>query len=234
LNPKSPLWPAQLDHIRIDSDDPPALAAFYRDILGMAAWQTTDGSFVLTGPQRRVVVGKGEPGAQPYSAFRVQSPRQLAELRAYLEAKGVALLASPSPLFDATAFAVRDPDSRLALFGLPRADMPAGDHSGFKPVAAALPARLQHVVVASTRLQEMDFYSTRLLRRLHYVRETAATAPTPCLRKLIPSRCSGGPRADHHCGEATCRTTAHWATICRATGQDLVGPGRHGPGNNLF
>src|SRR5215475_4889380 len=119
----SPLWPAQLDHIRIDTVDPPALAAFYRDILGMAAWQTTDGSFVLTGPQRRIVVGRGEPGAQPYGAFKLQTPRQLAELRAFLEAKGLPLLPSPSPLFGPDALALRDPDGRLAVFGLPRADM---------------------------------------------------------------------------------------------------------------
>jgi hypothetical protein len=35
---RTPLWPAQLDHIRLDSDRPPALVDFYRAALGMAAY----------------------------------------------------------------------------------------------------------------------------------------------------------------------------------------------------
>ncbi|MBL8836886.1 MAG: VOC family protein [Alphaproteobacteria bacterium] len=46
---KSPLWPSQLDHIRIDSDDPARLAAYYRDVLGMVSWALADGSFVMLG-----------------------------------------------------------------------------------------------------------------------------------------------------------------------------------------
>ena len=32
---RSPLWPAQLDHIRIDSEQPGPLIGFYRDAMGM-------------------------------------------------------------------------------------------------------------------------------------------------------------------------------------------------------
>jgi catechol 2,3-dioxygenase-like lactoylglutathione lyase family enzyme len=245
MTAQSPLWPSQLDHIRIDAADPAALAAFYRDILGMAAWQTTDGSFVLTGPQRRIVVGHGTPGAQPYGAFKLQSPRQLAELRAFLAAKGIALLPSPTPLFAPDALAVRDPDGRLAVFGLPRADMPAGDHSGFKPVAAALPARLQHVVVASTRLQEMmDFYLDGLgFVVSDYVRETGGNrANTVCFMRSDPEHHSLAvfrapeSRPDHHCYEATSwNDLRDWADhLSRHKIKIWWGPGRHGPGNNLF
>ena len=31
---ESPIWPAQLDHLRLDSDDPAMLADFYADALG--------------------------------------------------------------------------------------------------------------------------------------------------------------------------------------------------------
>ena len=34
---RSPLWPAKLDHIRLDSADPAALARFYGETLGFAA-----------------------------------------------------------------------------------------------------------------------------------------------------------------------------------------------------
>src|SRR5207248_7665685 len=115
-------------------------------------------SLLLQAPGRRLVIGGGVPGAQPYSAFRLGAPAQLAALADHLAGAGVALLPSPSPVFASGAFAVRDPDGRLAVFGLPRADLAAAPAG---PVA--LPGRLQHVVVASRRLPEMmRFYEDAL------------------------------------------------------------------------
>ena len=120
---RSPLWPARLDHIRLDSDNARGLADFYCATLGFAATALADGSLLLEAPARRLVIGSGAPGTQPYSAFRLGSAMQLAALRDRLAGSGVALLASPSPIFAEGAFAVRDPDGRLAVFGLARDDL---------------------------------------------------------------------------------------------------------------
>src|SRR3954447_19821279 len=69
--PDSPTWPARLDHVRLDSDDPARLAAFYRDPLGMRPSPLGDGTTLLGGPRRRIVIGKGAPGAQPFIAYRL-------------------------------------------------------------------------------------------------------------------------------------------------------------------
>ena len=238
---RSPLWPAQLDHIRLDSDDAQGLAEFYCATLGFAAMPLADGSRLLQAPGRRLVIGDGARASQPYSAFRLASPAQLAALRDHLAGRGVALLASPSPLLAAGAFAVRDPDGRLVVFGVAagdRAPMPGG-------AANALPGRLQHVVVASPRLPEMmRFYEDALgFVPSDYVHESGGNrAPTVAFYRCDPEHHSfavfraDASRPDHHAYEArNWNDIRDWADHMAARAIKLWwGPGRHGPGNNLF
>ena len=239
---RTPLWPAQLDHIRLDSDDARGLAEFYCATLGFAATSLTDGSRVLQAPGRRLVIGDGAPASQPYSAFRLGGSNQLAALREHLAGRGLPLLASPSPLFAEGAFAVRDPDGRLAVFGLPRADLAPTSPADR---AAALPGRLQHVVVASPRLPAMmQFYEDALgFVPSDYVRESGGNgAPTVAFYRCDPEHHSfavfaaAASRPDHHAYEANCwNDIRDWADHMAARRVKLWwGPGRHGPGNNLF
>jgi catechol 2,3-dioxygenase-like lactoylglutathione lyase family enzyme len=240
---RSPLWPAKLDHIRLDTGDPAGLAAFYAAMVGFAERPQADGSILLHGEERRLVIGAGAPGTQPYSAFRLANPAQLEALRGHLAGQGLPLLASPSPVFDETAFAVRDPDGRLAVFGLPRPEL--AEAPADRGPAAALPGRLQHVVVASTRLPEMiRFYEDALgFVPSDYVHESAGNRePTVAFYRADPEHhCFAVFRApesrpDHHAYEASCwNDIRDWADHVARSGIKLWwGPGRHGPGNNLF
>src|SRR5258708_23168098 len=114
----SPLWPADLDHIRLDTPAPRALARFYEEAMGMASAALGDGSYLVHGRQRRLVIGAGTARANPYNAFALADRAQLAGYRRFVEARGVALEPAPTPLFEADAFAARDPDGRLAAFGV--------------------------------------------------------------------------------------------------------------------
>ena len=240
----SPLWPARLDHLRIDVADVAASVAFYRDVIGMNPLALEDGTTLMRGPARRIVIGRGPACGQPWSAFAVETPTQLASLRAHAEGHGLAPLASPSPAFADGAFALRDPDGRLVVFGLPRADLPAPPHAGFRPVAAALAGRLQHVVVASARLDAMlAFYRDALgFVASDYVEEGGNRAGTACFLRSDPEHHSFAvfrapePRPDHHCYEATSwNDLRDWADhLARNRVTIWWGPGRHGPGNNLF
>jgi catechol 2,3-dioxygenase-like lactoylglutathione lyase family enzyme len=243
MKPRSPLWPAKLDHIRLDSDDPSALAAFYAGTVGFARHEQEDGSTLLAGRNRRLVIGGGTKGTQPYSAFRLASAAQLAALRDDLAGKGIALLASPTPVFADGAFAVRDPDGRLAAFGLPRPELDAVASDGGAP--ASLPGRLQHVVVASTRLPEMmRFYEDALgFVASDYVHESGGNRePTVAFYRCDPEHHSFAvfrapeSRPDHHAYEADCwNDIRDWADFMATRRIPLWwGPGRHGPGNNLF
>src|SRR5205814_390835 len=149
----SPLWPADLDHIRLDTPAPAALARFYAQAMGMASAALGDGSYLVHGRQRRLVIGAGAARAHPYNAFALADRAQLAGYRRFAEARGIALEPAPTPLFEADAFAARDPDGRLAVFGVVK--------PGFKDVtpaegpAAPLPGRLQHALVATAQLPGM-------------------------------------------------------------------------------
>jgi catechol 2,3-dioxygenase len=239
----SPLWPAQLDHLRLDSDAPGELARFYAETIGFTRLPQDDGTILLQGRARRLVIGLGERRSQPWTAFRLGGTQQLAALRDHLVGRGIDFMASPSPVFEDGAIAVRDPDGRLVLFGVPRRDLdemplPAGE-------AAALPGRLQHVVVASTRLPEMmRFYEDTLgfLPSDYVIEKTGNHEPTTAFYRSDPEhhcfavfRCPE-TRPDHHAYEADCwNDIRDWADFMASRRIPLWwGPGRHGVGNNLF
>lgn len=243
----SPVWPAALDHLRLDSPAPQALARFYRDVMGMAPAALSDDLVLAQGPGRRLLLGRGERGQQPFSAWRVEHADQLAALRHRLEAAGVPLLPSPTPLFDPDAVAVRDPDGRLAVFGLPVQPGPAAA-TGAAPRAAALPARLQHAVVATTQLEPMrGFYADVLGFAVsdtvftHQEDEPLGQAHVHFFRAdpehhSLAVFTGASARHDHHCYETTCwNDLRDW--LDHLGDLDIApwwGPGRHGPGHNLF
>lgn len=224
----SPLWPAALDHIRLDAEHLESMVAFYRDAMGMQPVPLADGSLLMQAPQRRIVLGIGQRGAQPYGAFR---PQGLAQLEA---------LPSPTPLVAEGAFALRDPDGRQIVFGLQARGLPSPGEAG--NAAMRLPGWLQHVVVASRALAPMlRFYEEDLgFVVSDYVHE--GDTPTvgffrssPELHSFAVFRCPE-TRPDPHAYETTCwNDIRDWADHMAGLRIKLWwGPGRHGPGNNLF
>jgi catechol 2,3-dioxygenase len=241
---QSPIWPAQLDHLRLDSDDPAGLAAFYGRALGYAATGLADGTILLRARERRLVIGPGERGRRAYHAWRLRDEGQLRAVRAFLEAQGVPIEPSPAALFRDDAVAVRDPDGWLSVFGLPRPDVPAPE--GGDGPAAALPGRLQHVVVASAKLDAMMGFYERALGFVpsDYVlrdeadrdsRQVAFYRTDPEHHSFAVFGASTA-RPDHHAYETSGWTDIRdWADHLSGLRIKLFwGPGRHGPGNNLF
>jgi catechol 2,3-dioxygenase len=242
MNSRSPLWPAQLHHLRIDTDLPEPLIAFYQATLGMGATRLKDGSVLLQGPGRNLIIGEGQRGGQPYIAFKMQTQHQLEAFRQHVVGRGLRPLASPSQVFSDGAFAVCDPDGRLVAFGLPRSELAEVPLSTDLP-AAKLPGRLQHVVVASSDLAPMlRFYEEDLgFVVSDYVVEDGGE-PTAAFFRSDPEHHSFGvfrspqTRPDHHAYETTCwNDIRDWADHMATLRIKLWwGPGRHGPGNNLF
>ncbi len=239
----SPLWGAELDHIRLDSGNPGALAAFYRDAFAMADDSLDDGSRLLRGPDRRLIIGAGTAGEQPYSAFRFPDSGRLQAFKNHLTAQGVNLMPSPTPLFGQDAFAVADPDGRQMVFGLPSPAHQTGD-SGPQ---GHPPGRLQHVVVATADLAPMmAFYEDTLsfVATDHVLRDEddGSQTLTAIFYRSTPEHhsfamfLSDAPRPDHHAYEVSCwNDIRDWADHMSDLHIKLWwGPGRHGPGNNLF
>ena len=242
---ESPIWPAQLDHLRLDSDDPAMLADFYATAFGYHQKSLPDETYLLQGPGRRLIVGPGEPGARPYHGYRLQNRQQLEDVRDFLQGQGLNTEPSPSTIFQEDAVAVRDPDGWLSVFGLPRTDLPSQKVNNV-PSAVNLSGRLQHVVVATDNLQPMmNFYE----KTLGYVASDYVNADMddPTSKKVAFYRSdpehhsfavfsASEVRSDHHAYEVDdWNAIRDWADHMASLQIKLWwGPGRHGPGNNLF
>jgi len=225
MNPD--LWPARLDHLRRDSPQPERLARFYGELLGDRVVPLPDGSWLVAGRGRRLVVGKGDAAAVPYFALALQDA---AHLQAYRR-RTAKTEDFASPLLAEGAFSVTDPDGRRVVFGLARdSENPEG-----------LPGRLQHFVCASERLPDMlDFYRGLGMLESDRVLEAEALAAvflrSDAEHHSFAAFRAPQSRADHHCYETTgWLDIRDWADRMASLRIPLWwGPGRHGPGNNLF
>lgn len=236
----SPLWPAELDHLRIDSTDPEALAAFYARALGLEISRLQDGSYLAAGAQRRLVIGRGETRGHPWSAFALADDAQLERYHRFVVERGGEPLAAPTPLFAQGGFSVRDPDGRLAVFGVPRAEHAA------PPETRA--GRLQHVVVASERFSAMmafycDVLGFLISDTVHLDDGAGGLGETNVcfLRGNVEHHSFAVFRApksasDHFALEVpSWDAVRDWADHFAALDIGIWwGPGRHGAGNNLF
>ncbi len=221
------LWPARLHHLRRDSPNPEPLARFYGELLGDRVEALPGGSWLVAGRGRRLLVGEGAAASVPYFALELQDAARLEAFRRRFKGEPFS-----SPLFQAGAFALTDPDGRRVVFGLPAAEEAAG---------AGLPGRLQHFVCATTRLDEMlGFY--RGLGMVESDRVVEDRTLSAVFLRSDPEHHSFAAfrapqsRPDHHCYETTgWLDIRDWADRMAKLRIPLWwGPGRHGPGNNLF
>lgn len=224
---------AYLHHLQLQSSDPAQLATFYADAMNMTAQQLGGGDWLCEGPQRRTLFTPGQDKRLGYAGFGCRDAEGVAAIRARAEKGGVETLASPSPLFGPEAFAVRDPDANLIVFGLGKQEQPR----------EGLRGPLQHLTLATEDPVEVErFYVDQLgFLTSDYVRDTEGKVLACWMRSnhehhTLACFRHGQQGIDHHSYEA-----GDWAVIkdwCDRMGARRIplmwGPGRHGPGNNIF
>ena len=223
-----------LHHIQLMGEDPKGLAEYHSHAL-MMEMSEVEGGYLCEGPARRVFFTKGPKRKTGYCAFSFPHAEQLAAYRSRLESNGATIEASVSPLFDETAFSVRDPDDNVFVFGV------ADD----APVEPGNPdARLQHLTLRTENLPAlMDYYENTLG---FFLADTVTTDDKNDLRTAFyasdPEHHSlaafkaNETRLDHISFELSgWDQIRDWAD--RFSELELPirwGPGRQGPGNNLF
>jgi catechol 2,3-dioxygenase len=222
-----------LHHLAFSSPDPERLAQFYGDVMVMTVTRTGDAEFRCEGPDRRMIIGKGEAKNLIYAGFACRNKSGLLQLRAHAERQGVPILSSPTPYFGQGAFCVADPDGNNICFGLAEADAPR----------TGLQGPIQHLTFASLDVEAFQaFYHDKLgfevPDRVLHADGSLATCFTTANHEHHTIACFKSDRVgvDHHSYEA-----GEWNYIrdwCDHFGsrnvQLMWGPGRHGPGNNLF
>ncbi|MDQ2902771.1 MAG: VOC family protein [Chloroflexota bacterium] len=231
---------ARLDHIQLLSPAPQRLAHFYQDVLGMDAEQIEAGAWLCQGPQRRLLIGGKGSRVLGFGAFGCTNSDDLAMLRARLLKQGVSLAPAPSPLFTDEAFSFSDPDGNCIVFGVAGHPKPDDDTLKERP----LTARLQHLTIGSRNAGSL----------MHFYRDTVGFVISDTMRdETEVSACwlrtpndtehhsfaifrAEQDELDHYSYELNDWTGIRdWADHFARKGFKLFwGPGRHGPGNNLF
>ena len=229
----SPVWDATLHHLSLESAKPAAMLAFYRDGFGYRPEALGEAHWLLAGRERRLLLKAGRANALGFAAFRFPDRARLEAYREHLRGQGVNFMPSPTPLFGEEAFALTDPDGHMLVFGLPK-EMAAGDDP--------LPGRLQHFVVASSDVARMvAFYRHTLGFVLSDEVWDGAERSAVFLRSDTEHHSfavfrAAKPGFDHHACETTgWNDLRDWADRFANLRVPLWwGPGRHGPGDNLF
>jgi catechol-2,3-dioxygenase len=225
--------PAVLHHLHLNSWDPERLARFYSKMLELDASRAENGTWVLNGGQRRLLVSKGQDGTPAFIAYAVRDVAALERLRAKLAETVGGLETIRSPLFYEGSFAIRDPQGRRVVFGVAS----ARGHPDPRP------GRLQHVVFQTTAIEPLvEFYVNRVgFAVSDRVENEDGSLAAFFLRSdhehhSLAFFVGSKNELDHHAYETTCwNDIRDWAD---RFGKERIpmfwGPGRHGPGNNLF
>ncbi len=228
---------AYLHHLHFTSPQPERLATFYADAMNMNVELLAEGvddPRLVTGPGRRVLFSLGEAKGLAHAGFAVRDAEALTGLRERAEQMQMEPRTVASRLFQPNAFAVSDPDGNILHFGLAQAStaMPKG-----------IRGPIQHLTLASRNIEAIEeFYAGKLGFGVsdRVIRDDGKLMTT-FLRGNHEHHnlaCFFQDRqgVDHHSYEAgEWDTIRDWADHLAAKGIPLMwGPGRHGPGNNLF
>lgn len=225
---------ASLYELCLNSDNPSGLADFYSEAMGYR-FAERGGERLGRALDRRLAIREGTSKSLGYAAYAVLDATELAALEGRLAAAGTPYEQIEMEGFAAGAIEFRDPDGNAFRFGVA-----TGDTGG---EAGDLAARLQHVVFASTDVARMLAFFTDIVG---FVLSDTVVDEEGGLRTFFV-RCSHEHhslavfaahenRLDHHCYEAVeWNLIRDWADHFAKQHIKLKwGPGRHGPGDNLF
>ncbi|NCF48468.1 MAG: hypothetical protein GWP36_02985 [Bacteroidetes bacterium] len=229
---------AFLHHVALESSDPEKLAAFYAANMDMEMSKISADEFRCEGPLRRFVAVKGQDRKLAYAGLACRTSEIVDKLRNHAANNGVEILENISPYFEQEAFGVRDYDGHLICFGVARQRSDA-----CRPAVQGLHAPTQHLTFATQDLpgfvrfyiEQMGFF---VADRVVHANGDLATVFTSSNHEhhTIAAFKSNHTGVDHHSYEAG--TFENIKKYCdRFAANDVLltwGPGRHGPGNNLF
>jgi catechol 2,3-dioxygenase-like lactoylglutathione lyase family enzyme len=225
---------AHLHHLHFASPNPGKLAEFYADVMDMTV-ELADGGFIARGPARRIQFSAGPTKTLLHAGFALRDQHGLDQLRLHARDEKLNPKAASTPFFRDGAFNVVDPDGNTILFGLAAPEAPTSDRLVRGP--------LQHLTLATRNVQAIeDFYVGKLGFGLSdRVVDKDGRVTTAFMRgnhehHNLACFLQDRQGVDHHSYEAgEWDTIRDWSDRFAARGVQLMwGPGRHGPGDNLF
>lgn len=218
------------------SDDVARLADFYSTALGYQFAPAQDGLFGVA-RDRQLAISQGAPRTLAHAGYAVADDAELVRLEERLGAADIEYARVCVSGFLPGALQFADPDGNRFIFGLAS---PTPDALG---AVGGRAARIQHIVFASTDIGRLLSFFTDVIG---FVLSDRVVDDAGQLRTVF-LRCShehhslaifsaSENRLDHHCYEAVeWNLIRDWADHFADRRIPLKwGPGRHGPGDNLF
>jgi catechol 2,3-dioxygenase len=226
---------AYLHHVHFHSPQPQQLAEWYARAMNMQLEPAGDGLWLTSGPSRQVLFSAGEAKHLAHAGFAVRDGASLEGLRQRAEEMGLAPRAVETPLFQLGSFEVTDPDGNSIHFGLAISQ----DVRSLKGIRGPI----QHLTLASQNVQAIeDFYAGKLGFGVSDRVVNAEGKMMTCFMRgnhehhNLACFLQDRQGVDHHSYEAgEWDTIRDWSDHLATLDIQLFwGPGRHGPGNNLF
>ena len=224
-----------LHHLAIESKHPENLANFYSEVMEMKFKKISFNEFLCEGPFRKMIITNGTNKTLSYAGMVCRSDANLDKFKEFLYYQKVEIKEFSSTLYKKGSFSVMDPDQNMICFGILNNEE--------KLHSKGIQGPLQHLTFASQDVEAFqNFYNKRLgfqvTDRVLASNGNLATCFTTSNHEHHTIACFKSDRKgmDHHSYEA-----GEWSYIkdwcdhfASKNIQLMWGPGRHGPGNNLF
>ena len=223
-----------LDHIAIESTNPKKIADFYTKNLIMKKNYVSDNEWHCFGPNRLLIFKKGINNKLSFAAFACKAERILNKIRKRILSERIKIKEFSAVYLKKGSFSIIDPDNNQIVFGvtLKRRSKKTRYH-----------APLQHLALQSIDVKKLfDFYHKKLGFAISdRVIDKNGVLTTCFLRSNKEHHSLACFKAknvgiDHHSYEVgKWKLIRDWCDYISKRGLTLFwGPGRHGPGNNLF
>ncbi len=224
---------AYLHHIALNTTRPLQLAKFYENALSLEK-KSIAGGWLLSGGRRRLLIIRDKKNSLGFASFACQDSQSLKLLRRNLMENDVKTAQDNQSLFDGNSFFILDCDGNKIYFGI---------NKNRKEQNSDLYAPLQHITFMSSNLDNfVEFYVNKLGFKISDKVINKEGKLTTCFMRsnqehhTVACFLSNKSGLDHFSFEAgTWEYIKNWCDHFSKQNIQLIwGPGRHGPGNNLF
>lgn len=225
---------AYLHHLCFESPNPEKLSDFYGKIMQMKPQSIGANAWLCSGKNRQILIKEGMKNRLEFAAFSCRDEGGLNLLKERVKEEGIEVINLQPDLFQNDAISIVDQDGHNISFGLSKPNMNA---------ESVLNGPLQHLTFSTLNVEKfVDFYVGKLgfciSDRVLHSNGNLATCFVRSNHEHHTVACFKSDRVgvDHHSYEAgEWNAIRDWCDHFASMNIELMwGPGRHGPGNNLF
>tara|TARA_B100000945_G_C20389595_1_gene601534 strand:- start:814 stop:1653 length:840 start_codon:yes stop_codon:yes gene_type:complete len=225
---------AYLHHLCFESPNPEKLSDFYGKIMQMKPQSIGGNAWLCSGKNRQILIKEGMKNRLEFAAFSCRDEEGLNLLKERVKEEEIEVINLQPDLFQNDAISIVDQDGHNISFGLSKPNMNA---------ESVLNGPLQHLTFSTLNVEKfVDFYVGKLgfciSDRVLHSNGNLATCFVRSNHEHHTVACFKSDRigVDHHSYEAgEWNAIRDWCDHFASMNIELMwGPGRHGPGNNLF